>query len=98
MTDVCLTIEILVVVKVTVNVNCPCLYCEDILYRVSRGVAPSILNHSTRWGEWSALCPSQFIPRQGLAGTHQIGGWMSRRAGLGILVGRNVLPLLVIEP
>jgi hypothetical protein len=32
--------------------------------------------------EWSASCPSRFIPGERAPGTHWLGGWMGPRTGL----------------
>jgi hypothetical protein len=33
-------------------------------------------------GEWSALCPGRFTPKERPPGTHWLGGWVGPRAGL----------------
>jgi hypothetical protein len=40
--------------------------------------------------EWSASCPSHFTRRDRATGTHWIGGWISPRAGLDIVVKRQI--------
>jgi hypothetical protein len=41
-------------------------------------------------GEWSVLCPSHFTPWERAPGTHWIGGWVSPRAGLDMVVKRKI--------
>jgi hypothetical protein len=48
----------------------------------SRGIAPPFFTLSLDGGEWSALCPGHFTPREREPGTHWIGGWVGTRAGL----------------
>jgi hypothetical protein len=47
-------------------------------YWESGGIAPRILN----LGELSASCRGRFISGEISPGTHWIGGWVDRRAGL----------------
>jgi hypothetical protein len=49
---------------------------------MSGGIAPFILTFDTRWGEWLVLCPSWFTLRTRAFGSHQIGDWVGRVAGL----------------
>jgi hypothetical protein len=44
-------------------------------------------------GEWSASRPSRFTPRDRAPGTHWIGSWVGRRAGLDAVVKRKILSL-----
>jgi hypothetical protein len=44
-------------------------------------------------GEWSALRPGRFTPREWAPGTHWIGGWVGPRAGLDAVEKRKILRL-----
>jgi hypothetical protein len=59
-------------------------------YWGSGGIAPRILDFGTRWGEWSALRPGHFIPRERAPGTHWIWGWVGPRTGLNTVVRRKI--------
>jgi hypothetical protein len=48
-------------------------------------------------GEWSASCPSRFIPGERTPDTHWIGGWVGPRTGLEGTEKRKILPLLGLE-
>jgi hypothetical protein len=41
-------------------------------------------------GEWSASRPSHFTLREGVPGTHWIGGWVGPRAILDVVVKRKI--------
>jgi hypothetical protein len=41
-------------------------------------------------GEWSALCPGCFTPRERAPGTHWIGGWVGPRAVMDAVVKRKI--------
>jgi len=41
-------------------------------------------------GEWSALCPCCFNPREEALVTHWTGGWVGHRAGLDAVVKRKI--------
>jgi hypothetical protein len=41
-------------------------------------------------GEWPALRPSRFTPRDKAPGTHWIGGWVGPRASLDVAVKRKI--------
>jgi hypothetical protein len=41
-------------------------------------------------GEWSALRPGRFTPRERAPGTHWIGGWVGPRAVLYAVVKRKI--------
>jgi len=45
-------------------------------------------------GEWSASCPTHFIPGERDPGTHRVGRWVGPRAGLNAVEKRKV-PVLV---
>jgi hypothetical protein len=49
---------------------------------VSGGIAPRILELSTRWDEWSVSRPDFFTPRERAPITHWIGGCVGPSAGL----------------
>jgi hypothetical protein len=51
-------------------------------YWRSGHIAPHILTSVLDGGEWSALCPSHFTPRERAPGAHWMGGWVGSRAGL----------------
>jgi hypothetical protein len=42
-------------------------------------------------GEWSALCPGHFAPRERAPGTHCVGGWVGPRACSGCSGGNEPL-------
>jgi hypothetical protein len=44
--------------------------------RVSEGIAPPFLTSPLDEGEWSALHPYRFTPREIVPDTHWIGGWV----------------------
>jgi hypothetical protein len=44
------------------------------------GIVPPFLTSTLDGGEWSASTPGEIAP-----GTHWIGGWVSPRAGLGVV-------------
>jgi hypothetical protein len=52
-------------------------------YWGSGGIAPTrSLTLALDGGEWSALLPGHFTPRERALGTHWIGGWVDPRAFL----------------
>jgi hypothetical protein len=59
-------------------------------YWGSGGIAPLILDLSTRWGEWSTSYPSHFTPRERAPGTPWIGGWVDPKASLDAMMKRKV--------
>jgi hypothetical protein len=60
-------------------------------YWGSGGIAPRILLTSALdRGEWSASRPDRFIPRERVAGTHWIGGWVGPRAIMDAVVKRKI--------
>jgi hypothetical protein len=48
-------------------------------------------------GEWSASCPSHFIPGERAPRTHWIGGWVGPRAGLDNMEKKKCLTPLGLE-
>jgi hypothetical protein len=57
----------------------------------SGGIAPThSLTLSLDGGEWSALRPGCFIPKEKAPGTHWIGGWVGPRAVLDAVVKRKI--------
>jgi hypothetical protein len=40
-------------------------------------IAAPFLTSALDEGEWAALCPCRFIPKEIPLGTHWIGGWLS---------------------
>jgi hypothetical protein len=51
----------------------------------------SFLDLGTDGGEWSASRSGHFIPRERVPGIHWIGGWVGSRAGLDVVMKRNIL-------
>jgi hypothetical protein len=49
---------------------------------VSGGIQPPFLTSTLDGGEWSTSRHGRFAPRERGPGTHRIGGWVDRRAGL----------------
>jgi hypothetical protein len=62
-------------------------YHEDVWG--SGGKTPRILNLGLNWGEWSALCPYRFNPRETASNTRRIGGCVGLRSGLDAVVKRK---------
>jgi hypothetical protein len=56
-------------------------------YWGSGGIAPRIIHG----GEWSALRPGPFAPRERAPGNRWIGGWVGPIAGLDAVVKRKFL-------
>jgi hypothetical protein len=56
----------------------------------SGGNAPTFLTSALDGGEWSDSCLGRFIPKERATGTHYIGDWVSRRAGLDVMEKRKV--------
>jgi hypothetical protein len=48
------------------------------------------LTSSLDGGEWSALCPSRFTPKEKAHGTYWIGSWVGTRAVLDAVVKRKI--------
>jgi len=59
-------------------------------YWESGGIAPRILNLSTRWGVWPASRPGCFTSVERTRSTRWIGGWVGPRAGLDAVVKRII--------
>jgi hypothetical protein len=53
------------------------------------GIVPCILDLGTR-RRWLTSRPGRFTPRERAPGTHWIGGWVGRRAGLDAVVKRKI--------
>jgi hypothetical protein len=49
-------------------------------------------------GDWSASCPGCFTPRERAPGTHWIGGWVSPRAVLDVVVRKIPIPHWELNP
>jgi hypothetical protein len=48
-------------------------------------------------GEWSTSLPGRFTPEERATGTHWIGGWVGRRAGLDDVEKRKFLTIPGLE-
>jgi hypothetical protein len=72
----------------------------------SGGIAPPFLTSALDGGEWSTSHPCCFTPGETALGTHCVGGWVGRRAGLDTRKKRRIsypcwesnLDSLVVQP
>jgi len=58
----------------------------------SRGIAPYILDVSTRWRWMVSFTPRPLYPRERVPGTHWIGGWVDPRTVLDAVVKKFPAP------
>jgi hypothetical protein len=71
----------------------PCALTEHHTMEADWGsgsIPPCILTLALDGGEWSAVCPSCFTPRERDPGTHQTGGQMGPRASLDMAMKRKI--------
>jgi hypothetical protein len=78
-------------IKVKVKVMSLCLTKHHAMktYRRSGGVAPCILDLSTRW-EWSDSRPVHFTPKERAPVTYGLGGWVGPSSILDAVVKRKI--------
>jgi hypothetical protein len=57
----------------------------------SGGIAPPFLTPALDGGEWSVSQTCHLNPREGVPGTHCLGGWVGRRVGRDIMEKRKSL-------
>jgi hypothetical protein len=74
-------------------------YCPNSL-RAEHPIAPPFLTSAIVGGDWSALRPGRFTPKERTPRTHWIGSWVGLRVGLDV-VERGIfltLPGLKLQP
>jgi hypothetical protein len=86
------TCKILLFLKVKVKLSLYFFLTEHHVMKAIWGsgdIAPRTLTSALDAGEWSALRPGRFIPRERAPGTHWKGGWVGPRAVLDAVVKRK---------